>query len=108
MGTIDRFDVEFTLPQFRKILNLPKRRDFPSKSNYDDMVPEDALCNEIIQLGYSGPLNKASEFKRTNLRVHWHTLFTILNRCLTEKAMGTDLASISVLRMFHAVAYNRH
>ena len=61
-----------------------------------------------MSLGYSEHLPNASKFKRMHLTPLWHTLFSILNRCLTSKHTGIDRCSISTLRLFHGVAFNKH
>ena len=94
---IDDFTTSFTLKTFRRMINLPEKGHCQRKTGFDDFVSEDELCQDIMRLGYSTNLPNASRFKRMHLTSLWHTLFSIINRCLTSKHTGIDKCSISVL-----------
>ncbi|PWA99167.1 hypothetical protein CTI12_AA010950 [Artemisia annua] len=107
-GMIENFHVAFTLKQFREMFDLKKKNDFTGKDEFDDFTTEEALCVDIVRLGYGAPLPKASAFRRKYLSQLWATLFSIINRCLTSKSTGMDQCSISVLRIFQGIAFNKN
>ncbi|GKB96257.1 hypothetical protein Tco_0982394 [Tanacetum coccineum] len=101
-GMIEDVHVAFTLKQFRRMFDLT------GKEEYDDFSPEEELCADIVRLGYEESLPKASAFRRKHLSQVWATLFSIINRCLTSKSTGMDQCSISVLRIFQGIAFNKN
>ncbi|GJU96608.1 hypothetical protein Tco_1321364 [Tanacetum coccineum] len=107
-GVIENLHVAFTLKQFRKLFDLKKKNDFTGKDEFDDFTTEEELCADIIRLGYGALLPKASAFRRKYLSQLWATLFSIINRCLTSKSTGMDQCSISVLRIFQGIAFNKN
>ena len=90
------------------MLSLPEKGDRQGKTEFDDFASDNELCQDIMRLGYSGNLQNASRFKRMHLTPLWHTLFSIINRCLTSKHTGIDKCNISVLRVFHGVAFHKN
>ncbi|GJX66744.1 hypothetical protein Tco_0301087 [Tanacetum coccineum] len=99
---IENVHVAFTLKQFRRMFDLT------GKEEYDDFSLEEELCADIVRLGYEESLPKASAIRRKHLSQVWATLFSIINRCLTSKSTGMDQCSISVLRIFQGIAFNKN
>ncbi|KAI3748232.1 hypothetical protein L6452_11185 [Arctium lappa] len=107
-GRIDHTPVLLTCDLFRQFLRLPTAGSVPGRESFDPMVTDATLCTDLLSLGYGADLRIPSTFNRKYLSTIWYTLFTYINRCLSSITKGIDQTSAPILRIFHAVAFNRH
>ncbi|KAI3730005.1 hypothetical protein L6452_18680 [Arctium lappa] len=78
------------------------------RESFDSMVSDATLCTNLLSLGYGAELRIPSTFNRKYLSTIWYTMFTYIIRCLSSITKGIDQTSAPILRIFHAVAFNRH
>ncbi|KAI3735651.1 hypothetical protein L6452_15159 [Arctium lappa] len=107
-GRIDHTPVLLTSDLFRQFLRLPTAGSVAGQEDFDPLVSDATLCTDLILLGYGAELRIPSTFNRKHLSTLWYTLFTYINRCLSSITKGIDQTSAPILRIFHAVAFNRH
>ncbi|KAI3696663.1 hypothetical protein L6452_29123 [Arctium lappa] len=107
-GRIDHTPVILTSDLFRQFLRLPTAGSVAGQEDFDPLVSDATLCTDLISLGYGAELRIPSTFTRKHLSTLWYTLFTYINRCLSSITKGIDQTSAPILRIFHAVAFNRH
>ncbi|KAI3715926.1 hypothetical protein L6452_22916 [Arctium lappa] len=107
-GRIDHTPVLLTCDLFRQFLRLSTARSVPGRESFDPMVTDATLCTDLLSLGYGVELRIPSTFNRKYLSTIWYTMFTYINRCLSSITKGIDQTSSPILRLFYAVAFNRH
>ncbi|KAI3729156.1 hypothetical protein L6452_17807 [Arctium lappa] len=107
-GRIHHTPVLLTSDLFRQFLRLPTAGSVAGREDFDPLVTDATLCTDLLSLGYGAELRIPSTFNRKHLSTIWYTLFTYINRCLSSITKGIDQTSAPILRIFHAVAFNRH
>ena len=92
----------------REILEFPQanaRKDRDGFGPFDDL---ETVLASILYLGYKVVLPKMSAFNKKYLHTLYNTLFTILNRCLTEKNTGIDTITHPMAHLYQGVVEDRH
>ncbi|KAI3677816.1 hypothetical protein L6452_37086 [Arctium lappa] len=105
---IDQYHSFLSYKRLRLILELPEPNSKPGRTTYDNFPSEEEVFEGIRNLGYTGTLNRVSDFVKSHLPPVWYALFSVIIRCLTAKHSGTNSASLLYLRLFHAVIYDLH
>lgn len=96
------------LSTFRSLLHLPEKGDISGKTDFDEIADSEKIIEDLKRLGYLGEMKSLSGFRRINLPPVWYCLFSVINKCLTEKHGSQDHGTRQILQIFHGIVKNRH
>ena len=76
---------------------------FEEHTRYVEFISEEDLRTMMLQIGYSGPLDKMGQLERPNLRREWSFFFNCITRAFAKKITNWDAIPLDSLQLGYAV-----